>query len=148
MNNDEITILFTMARMNPPTPGHLYVIQQLIQEAIRRELTEVYVILSKSNEDQENPISCSQKIDVLGNPDYFMSTMIYALKQNMIRDTKDEDRKTKIENIQVNLICIPEEQKATPFTALIQLITPTGKKNETNFTKKIKNFHNSFILVV
>ena len=30
------TIVFTLARMNPPTPGHLYLIQRLIEEGINK----------------------------------------------------------------------------------------------------------------
>ena len=41
------TIIFTMVRMNPPTPGHLEVISNLIMEAISKNITRIFVILSK-----------------------------------------------------------------------------------------------------
>ena len=48
------TIIFTLARMNPPTPGHLYVIKKLIEEGINKNAEKVYVILSKTNDNNEN----------------------------------------------------------------------------------------------
>ena len=48
------TIIFTLARMNPPTPGHLYVIKKLIEERINKNAEKVYVILSKTNDNNEN----------------------------------------------------------------------------------------------
>ena len=61
-------IIFTIARMNPPTPGHLNnIIRPLIEEAFARNVSKVYVFLSKSNTDIENPIECTKKILVLGD---------------------------------------------------------------------------------
>jgi hypothetical protein len=81
-NNDN-TIIFTLARMNPPTPGHLFLIQQLIQEAISKGVEEVFIILSKSNSDDENPIPCFEKINVLGNANDITKTMIHSLKKQI-----------------------------------------------------------------
>ena len=64
---DTDTIIFTMSRMNPPTPGHLFLIQKLIEEGVKYNVDKVYVILSKTNDNNEDPISCENKIDVLGN---------------------------------------------------------------------------------
>ena len=59
------TIIFTIARMNPPTPGHLLLIQKLIEEAIKQNVPKVYIILSKTNDNNENPIDCQEKINIL-----------------------------------------------------------------------------------
>ena len=66
--NNNNTIIFTLARMNPPTPGHLFLIKNLIEEAIKLNVNHVYIILSKTNDNNENPISCPEKINVLGEP--------------------------------------------------------------------------------
>ena len=44
----ERTIIFTIARMNPPTPGHLLLIKTLTTEAIERDVNDVFIILSKT----------------------------------------------------------------------------------------------------
>lgn len=116
------TIIFTLARMNPPTPGHLYLIQKLIEEAIDKNVKQVYVILSKSNDDKENPIPCAEKINVLGYVDDITKTMINTLKQKMINETYDPNLKFFIETLQVHTICVPEQKGATPFTPLISIL--------------------------
>ena len=121
------TIIFTLARMNPPTPGHLYVIQKLIEEGINKNAERVYVILSKTNDNNENPIPCSEKINVLGTQEDIAKTMIKSTKELMKSNTNDEDMKRKIDNIIVETICVPEISKATPFTPLYSIV---GVKNE------------------
>ena len=120
--NNNNTIIFTLARMNPPTPGHLFLIKCLIEEAIKKNVSQVYIILSKSNDDKDNPIPCPEKINVLGNADDITKTMISSLKEKMINETTDTQLKTKIQNIVVNTICVPEQKGATPFTPLIPIV--------------------------
>jgi hypothetical protein len=116
------TIVFTLARMNPPTPGHLYLIQRLIEEGISKNVNQVYIILSKTNDNNENPIPCLEKINVLGNPDDISKTMVKTVKENMISNNIDENMKNKIKNILVVSICVPEQPRATPFTPLFSII--------------------------
>ena len=96
------TIIFTIARMNPPTPGHLEVISNLIIEAMSKGIPKVYVILSKTKDADENPIFCREKIDAL-------KTMIKILQQQM-RTTVD-----------VELICV-DEREASPFITLSRIV--------------------------
>ena len=127
LNNN--TIIFTLARMNPPTPGHLFLIQFLIEEAIKKNVPQVYIILSKTNDNKENPISCSEKINVLGEPDDFTKTMIQSLKQKLINETLNVEQKSKIENVKVIPICVPDQKGATPFTPLIPIVANTPNAN-------------------
>ena len=134
--NNENTLICTIARMNPPTPGHLYVIRKLIEHANSKGIDNVYVILSKKNDDNKNPITCEAKKIVLGERDYLSSKdlsrkMINSLKTKMINEVQfkenlSEEQKSKlisqIENINVNLICVPEDKGATPFTPIKPLI--------------------------
>ena len=121
------TIVFTLARMNPPTPGHLYLIQRLIEEGINKNVNKVYVILSKTNDNNENPIPCSEKISVLGSAEDITKTMVKAVKEQMISKENDEDMKKKINYIYVESICVPEVPRATPFTPLYNII---GEKRD------------------
>jgi nicotinic acid mononucleotide adenylyltransferase len=121
------TIIFTLARMNPPTPGHLYLIERLIEEGIQKNANKVYVILSKTNDNNENPIPCSEKINILGTAEDISKTMVKAVKEQMISKTSDEDLKKKINDIDVESICVPEVPRATPFTPLYNIL---GEKRD------------------
>ena len=116
------TIIFTLARMNPPTPGHLYLIQRLIEEGINKGVDRVYVILSKTNDNNENPIHCSEKINVLGTAEDMAQTMIKSIKEEMKSRAGDERLKSYIDRIIVQPICVPDVPRATPFTPIIDIV--------------------------
>ena len=119
-NNDN-TIIFSIARMNPPTPGHMFLIETLIIEAIDKNVNNVYIILSKTNDNQDDPIPCPEKINVLSNE--ALKSMVYSLKQQMIHKAGENvELIRKIERINVHTICVPEVPRATPFTPLIPII--------------------------
>lgn len=64
---ESIPILFTIGRMNPVTPGHLRVVEQMLEEAKRRDVPMVYVILSNNMKDPtRNPLPCALKAHLLG----------------------------------------------------------------------------------
>ena len=130
------TIIFTLARMNPPTPGHLYLIQRLIEEGINKGVDIVYVILSKTNDNDENPIPCSGKINVLGTPEDMAQTMIRSIKEEMKSRTGDERLKSYIDRIIVQPICVPDIKGATPFTPIIDIVK---SKKLTSFSLIIFN---------
>jgi len=53
--------------MNPVTPGHLRVVEQMIEEAKQRGVPMVYVILSNNRKDPtRNPLPCALKAHLLG----------------------------------------------------------------------------------
>jgi nicotinic acid mononucleotide adenylyltransferase len=119
-NNDN-TIIFSLARMNPPTPGHMFLIETLIREAIDKNVNDVYVILSKTNDNEDDPIPCPEKINVLSND--ALKSMVQSLKQKMISEAGENvELIRKIERINVHTICVPEVPRATPFTPLIPII--------------------------
>ncbi len=114
INQNEHNIIFTMSRMNPPTPGHLFLVQKLIEEGVKQNTNKVYVILSKTNDNNEDPIACENKINVL-------NLMTNYLKEQMVNDTVNSDTVDKILNIDVNYICVKPEQKS-PFSPLYDII--------------------------
>lgn len=59
------TIIFTIGRMNPPTSGHLGMIYQMLQEANKQGLNDIFVILSHSQDNKKNPLLCSKKREFL-----------------------------------------------------------------------------------
>jgi hypothetical protein len=116
------TIIFTIARMNPPTPGHLEVISNLIMEAISKGIPRVFVILSKTNDNNEDPIPCPEKIQALGQPDRRDQTMINSLKSQMMSKEPDPTIQAKIQAMRVELICVPDQKGATPFSVIMQIV--------------------------
>jgi len=133
------TIIFTMARMNPPTPGHLALIKTLIEQAIRMNVNKVFLILSKTNDNSDDPIPCDMNPSEpsIAFKTSIINPMVNVLKQHLIQTiinnvTMDESLKhtiiSKIQNIEVILKCVPIVPKEpgvrqpTPFTPLYNII--------------------------
>ena len=116
--NTENSIFFTIARMNPPTPGHLFLIEKLIEEALKRNVHKVFVILSKSNSDNENPIECKEKIDVLGHNVEDLNSMTYSIKEKMINNGYNPEI---IKNFNIIFICVGEKENS-PVQTLGRII--------------------------
>ncbi len=60
-SDKEQIVLLTIARMNPPTPGHMKLIKNLIDEAGKKK---VYILLQageKAGKEKQNPLTCSEK---------------------------------------------------------------------------------------
>jgi len=117
------TIIFTISRMNPPTPGHLLLIKKLIEEAIRQNVPKVYVILSKTNDNNENPIDCQEKINILGENVDTMNNMVIGLKNQMKTELERQDLEplilentiNKIDRIEVIFLCVTPQQPSPIF---------------------------------
>ena len=61
------SIIFTIGRMNPPTTGHLGMIYQMLEEANKQGLHDIFVILSHSQDNKKNPLLCSEKREFLNS---------------------------------------------------------------------------------
>ncbi len=99
------TIIFTIGRMNPPTPGHMGLVKNLIERAIQFGENKVGIILSHSVDSEKNPLECKEKRE------FILSGMIDALKQQMKREGQFPP--DKIDEINVVIVCMddptPEE---------------------------------------
>ncbi len=132
---NENTFIFSFVRMNPPTPGHMSLVETMINKAIDLGINNIYIITSSSL-DGKNPLPCSSnslpkpknKADsailnsMQGNVIFkssVLNTMISAYKQLLINRTTDLDIKNKIENIKINVIC----SVGSPFSFLTSVIT-------------------------
>lgn len=101
--------LFTFVRMNPPTPGHLLVIDSMINEALRLNVNKIFILLS-STMDEKNPMPCGKENDDPSLMDAaFKSTilkeMVSAYKQKMINDSFNEEDKMKIASMELIVLC-------------------------------------------
>lgn len=57
-----VKAIFAFGRMNPPTAGHLRVVNKLREEA-QRDGAVVRLFLTKSHDDQRNPLDPQTKLD-------------------------------------------------------------------------------------
>jgi nicotinic acid mononucleotide adenylyltransferase len=115
------TFIFSFVRMNPPTPGHLLVIQSMINRAIQLNVNKVYVLLSNSM-DEKNPIPCS--VDTIPKPktkkmetiiaansiDYafksdILKEMVQSYKEKMISTVSSEQEKRFIASMEIIVMC-------------------------------------------
>jgi nicotinic acid mononucleotide adenylyltransferase len=103
-----IPIIFTISRMNPPTPGHLELIRELIEKALEVNARTVYVILSKSVDNSDNPIVCPSKIDILNE-------MVAHLKMSMAQQYP------QINDIQVEFKCV-SPQENSPISTISNMV--------------------------
>ena len=100
MVNSENTIIFTIGRMNPPTPGHIYLLENMMNIAIKKNVTQINIILSATLDNIKNPIECEEKRQILYNYG------INAAKEILI--DKNPDKKEQIENIQTEIVCLDD----------------------------------------
>ena len=127
LKSNDNTIIFTISRMNPPTPGHLLLIQKLIEEAIRQNVEKVFVILSKTTDNIQNPIACQEKINILA--ENLGPNMVVGLKNQMKMELERqelepsvlENNKSKIDSIEVIFLCVGQDQ-LTPIDPLVDII--------------------------
>ena len=127
-----INLVLASTRMNPPTPGHMRLLEKLIMEGIKKETNEVYLVLSKKNNDMSNPINCKDKIYYLNgfnedeqqNQENFgrcvYDSMVCALKIKMIEKYPDIPQE-KINNMKVIIKCVDDRQFG-PFDKVRDII--------------------------
>jgi hypothetical protein len=119
MVNLENTVIFTIGRMNPPTPGHIYLLENMMSIAINENVTQINVILSASLDNIKNPIECEEKRQILYNYG------INAAKEILI--DKNPEKKEQIENIKTEIVCLdditdPEKYGYHPIIAKLKYI--------------------------
>jgi len=64
------TIIFTIGRMNPPTPGHMELIKVMLEANLDLPAGDlghgrVYIIMSHSKDNVKDPLICDRKRDLL-----------------------------------------------------------------------------------
>jgi hypothetical protein len=100
MVNFENTVIFTIGRMNPPTPGHIYLLQNMMNIAIKENVTQINVILSATLDNIKNPIECEEKRQILYNYG------VDAAKELLIY--KNPEKNEQIENIKTEIVCLDD----------------------------------------
>lgn len=97
------SIIFTVGRMNPPTPGHFYLIEKMLEEALGNDVKKIHIILSSKTDSKKNPLEPEEKryiLETYGVP--------YA-KRSLARNYPDF--KTEIDEIAVDILLTHEHNK-------------------------------------
>jgi len=99
--NSEEQIVFTIARMNPPTPGHKFLIKTMFEKALELNLTQINIILSSTVDNQKNPIECEEKRMIIYN------SLIDVVKKELklVRPEFSEH----IDRISVEIVCMNDQ---------------------------------------
>jgi hypothetical protein len=107
-NPDKKPIIFTIGRMNPPTSGHLKLIQTLMEKALELGEEKIYIILSHTQDNKKNPLYCSRKRELLTT-------------EGMIEKIKREN--VDLEHIEVKIRCMSD-----PVDETCGLLNPISKQ--------------------
>lgn len=104
--NDK-SVLFTIGRMNPPTPGHKKLVQQMIVDALRNDIHVVFINLTSTtglnSEGKVNPLACKDK-----------KRIVQKMIQQIREDLSGEYGPTDIESLQVIVNCADDEDIQNP----------------------------------
>jgi len=60
-----MTIIYTVARMNPPTLGHISLIENMMEQAVHRNVKKIHIILSSKVDSKKNPLEPEDKRHIL-----------------------------------------------------------------------------------
>jgi len=118
---DNNVLVFTIGRMNPPTPGHMLLIEKLIQRAATLGQNKIGIILSHSQDIPKNPLYCNEKRKIL------LSGMIQSLKEQMKNKTYlPAITPESIDRVEPLIICMddqtPEEFGKHPIIKSLTLL--------------------------
>jgi hypothetical protein len=102
--NNSNTLIFTVGRMNPPTPGHLELISEMLTMAKAKNVKQIYIFLSETR-GPKDPISCADKVTVLtGSYDHVNNINIWANVAEFARNSMqnvDNDKVAKANEVAV-----------------------------------------------
>lgn len=129
------TFIFSFVRMNPPTPGHLELIKNIIYKSIDLDVDKAYVITSSSL-DGKNPLPCSitsipkaknkSDISILNNisqsdliyKSTILDKMISSYKEEIVEFESDPTKKEQIKKMNIIVIC----SLGSPFGFIYNII--------------------------
>lgn len=106
--NETPDIIFTIGRMNPPTPGHLLLIEKMIAKAASLHQNKIGIILSHTQNIPKNPLICDEKRNLL-------QLMIQKLKEKMKNKMSEyipPITEANIDKIEPIIICMDD---ITPY---------------------------------
>jgi len=109
------TLICTVGRMNPPTPGHLFIIRRLLSNAVELGVDEIYVFLS-SSQDNKNPLVCDET-----QKKHILQKMVQSLKRKMGEESPEH--KSAISDIRVMIECCEKSPVVGLFEKIYEKTT-------------------------
>jgi hypothetical protein len=98
--NNENEVVFTIGRMNPPTPGHKKLIKQMMIYALTNNLSQINIILSSTIDDKKNPLEIEEKR-------MLVYVIFNTIKKELISERKFDEN--KIMNMNAEIVGMNEE---------------------------------------
>lgn len=108
-------IIFTIARMNPPHPGHMFLLSELLADALAKNATTIYILLSSSQDGVDNPLDCENldsDPDIIDDKKKLVEKMAESVKSQMAAANP------KVTAIKVEVICFG----SVPFSPLYDVM--------------------------
>ena len=147
------TIIFTIGRMNPPTSGHMKLIQALLHKADDMREKIVYIVLSSTDDPgkkQTDPLPCEIKKQILEtyviptakktiNPPLKYGDIqveVLCMKANTdVPECEDDDKKKIKINTTFKQIC--KIMKTQPTATNLMLLLGTDQYNDATKNREI-----------
>lgn len=114
-------IIFTIARMNPPHPGHMFLISELLADALATNATTIYILLSSRQDGVDNPLDCDSRDPDIIDKKRLVDEMVNSVKRQMA--TANPEVRDNLQLIEVVIICIV----GNTFSPLSSIMS--GKQN-------------------
>ena len=109
-------IIFTIARMNPPHPGHMFLVSELLADALRNHATKIYILLSSSQDAEDNPMPCENPDsdpNIIDDKKKLVKKMAESVKRQMAAANPG------VQDIEVIVICF----SSFPFAPLYEIMS-------------------------
>lgn len=122
------SIIFTIGRMNPPTPGHYELVENLFIHALKHHVRHIHIILSSKTDTCKNPLEPEYKRAFL------FTYVIPYIKEKLINTELYIDE--EIEKMEVDILLTHEHNRTWSndiYSTVLHLLTPLRGKNKALF---------------
>ena len=118
------SIIFTIGRMNPPTPGHFELVENLFIHALKHHIPHIHIILSSKMDTCKNPLEPEYKRA------FIFTYAIPYIKDKLINSELYNDE--EIEKMDVDILLTHEHNRSWSndiYSTVSHILTPLkGKK--------------------
>jgi hypothetical protein len=113
MSSNSTPIIFTIARMNPPHQGHMFLVSELLSDAVKQNSKNIYILLSSNTDSEDNPLDFSSNDPYTIDKKRLVGEMVSNVKRQMAT-----------ENVNVSYIeckiLVFDKYSATPLYHLLK----------------------------
>jgi hypothetical protein len=121
-------VIFTIGRMNPPTPGHKKLIKQMMFDAISNNVPVIHIILSSTTGDKKNPLECDEKRMIL------YTGLLEKIKSELASETQLD--MNKIQGLVIEVLCmndeIPGDSRSPVIKSINYMLSTFDKRKKKN----------------